>query len=117
MSIDQTAVTALVQRWTEITSLLGPDLDEFERELLPLLRRLEASPVDVAALRELVTTLRKYPAAYKIVIAVASSAPRTYRGPESRTDAVTGGPTAASNVAKISGCARSLRDRSRLGGQ
>jgi esterase/lipase superfamily enzyme len=80
VSSEPAVVTALTERWDEISALLAGDLPAFEAGALPLLRKLDASPNDSRALRDLLALLRKFPAVYKLLVAAAGgSAARSFR--------------------------------------
>jgi len=63
--------TALESVWNELPAMLGDGLNEFETKLLPLLRQLEAAPLDIEIMDALLTMLEDdYPEVYERMVEV-----------------------------------------------
>ena len=63
--------TALKSVWNELPAMLGDGLNEFETKLLPLLRQLEAAPLDDESMDAVLTMLENdYPEVYERMVEV-----------------------------------------------
>lgn len=61
--------TALKSIWNKLPALLGDGLNEFETKLLPLLRKLEAAPLDDESMDAVLTMLENdYPEVYERMV-------------------------------------------------